>query len=85
MWESILYSEGGHLGESRRGRDQAELGPVRRGGKERGNRSCSQKVKRCKKRKVVKMSGLYREEPLGEGQPSPWPGGRGMSAKPCNR
>ena len=31
-------------------------------------------VRGIKERKKTKMSGLYREEPLGEGQPSPWAG-----------
>lgn len=43
-----------------------------------------QRAKRRKgMRKEIKMSGSYREEPLGEGQPSSWArkfrvGGRGM-------
>ena len=38
---------------------------------ERGTRYSSQEAKGTKGGWVTKMSGLYREEPLGEGQPSP--------------
>ena len=32
---------------------------------------------------VTKMSGLYREEPLGEGQPSPWAGKFRVGGRVC--
>ena len=43
---------------------------------ERGT-SCSSQRPKIQKACVTKRSGLYREVPLREGQPSPWPGVRG--------
>lgn len=46
-------------GKERAGGRRRERASTEREGEERGE---------------TKMSGLYREEPLGEGQPSPWAG-----------
>lgn len=43
-----------------------------KGQEERGNRYSSKEAKGPKRERVTKMSGFYREEPLGEGRPSPW-------------
>ena len=45
-----------------------------RGQREKGERE---------KREEIKMSGLYREEPLGEGQPSPWAGKFRVRSRVC--
>lgn len=45
--------------------------------RERGTKYNSQQAKgskRYKRGRATKVSGLYREEPLGEEQPSPWAG-----------
>lgn len=56
--------------------DQTELGPVGRGGGtgERGEPGAAVKRLKVQSGWVTKMFGLYREEPLGEGQSSPWAG-----------
>ena len=57
-------------------------------GKERGGResACAERMKREGRRREsreLKMSGLYREEPLGEGQLRPWAGKFGVGIKVC--
>lgn len=60
------------------------------GGKGEHRKYSSQEDKGTKGEQVIKISGLYREEPLGDGKPSPWAGefwgrGWGMPATPCIR
>lgn len=65
---------------------------VRKGARgPKARRLRSQEGKRVKRTSVAKISGLYREDPLGEGQPSPWTeefrvgGGVLQTGGPCNR
>lgn len=44
------------------------------GEEERGEPGVAARKPKVQKRRVTKMSGLYREETLGEGQPSTWAG-----------
>lgn len=44
------------------------------GEKREGNQVLQPGGQKYKKKQVTKMSGLFMEEPLGEGQPSPWVG-----------
>lgn len=75
------------MGESRV--DMTTLGHMARGGGEgrEGTRFSSQEAKDTK-RAGNQTSGLYREEPQGEGQPRPWAREfrvEGMPAITCNR
>lgn len=57
--------------------------------KRQGTRYSSQEAKGTKTGLVTKMSRLYTEESLGEGQPSIWPGAfreeGSLQTAPCNR
>ena len=65
------WPEAGTSGRVQGRHDQTELDHV----------SSSQEAKDT--RAVTKMSGLYREEPLGEGQPSPWAGKFRLEGSMC--
>ena len=51
------------------------------GGKRGRERACSQRDE--KEKRETKMSGLYREEPLGEGQPNLWAGKSRVGGRVC--
>jgi hypothetical protein len=70
MWKSIARDI--HV-RVQSGHDTEPRGERRRRRKRMVSRVSSQEDKGTK-RQVTKMSGLYREEPLGEGQPSPYAG-----------
>jgi hypothetical protein len=67
------------------------MGKRGKGGREKEREGCThakkkrRKKKRRKKRRrrKRKKSGLYREEPLGEGQPSPWDGKFKVGGREC--
>ena len=80
MWESI--ARGRHIWESPEWTEPEPCGG--RGGKGgKGNLIQQSGGQRYKKSQVTNMSGLYREESLEEGQPSPWAGEFRVEGRVC--
>lgn len=76
MCESIV--RGKDIWEVHCGHDHTELGHVgEREGKGEWNQGQKSGSQRYKRGRATKMSGLYRETPLGEEEPRPWPEGSG--------
>ena len=70
----LLWSQRMRPGKSTWGGRQREGGKNLSREKETERGRDTEERDRERTRGETKMSGLYREEPLGEGQPSPWAG-----------